>query len=58
MMIWTTKFHVCLECEQEFENKNNIAICPKCLEQARKKFENGIRSQYETVNMYLESITL
>lgn len=56
-MISLSKSHVCLECEEEFENKHNLAICSKCLEKARDRFEKGIRSRYETVNMFLENST-
>jgi len=56
LKMWTSKYFVCLECEKEFENKKNLAICPSCLEKARENFKKGIRSHYETVNMFLEKV--
>jgi Zn finger protein HypA/HybF involved in hydrogenase expression len=45
---------MCLECDKEFENKLNVAICPECLEAEKEKYEKGIPSKYKTVNIYLQ----
>ena len=52
-MLSTQHYHICLECEKEFKNDLQLAICPECLEKAKKKYLRGILSLYETVNMYL-----
>lgn len=52
-MLTLDEYHLCLDCEKEFKNELNLAICPECLEKARHKFKHGILSEYETVNMYL-----
>jgi len=46
---------ICLECDKEFHNELDLAICPECLEKERKKYAKGIPSKYKTVNMYLKS---
>lgn len=46
-------YHLCLECNREFVNELNIAVCPKCLKKEKKKFKKGTPSKYETVNRYL-----
>ncbi|MBD3194463.1 MAG: hypothetical protein GF317_05360 [Candidatus Lokiarchaeota archaeon] len=52
----TSKFYVCLECDCEYENKMNLAICPECLEKEKRNYRNGTLSKYETVNMYLRAL--
>lgn len=47
-------FYMCLECDKEFENKLNVAICPECLKAEKEKYERGIPSKYKTVNIYLQ----
>jgi len=52
-MLSTHEYHICLECEKEFKNDLNLAICPECLEKAKQRYLQGFLSPYETVNMYL-----
>lgn len=52
-MLSLQEYHICLECEKEFKNDLNLAICPECLEKAKEKYKQGIFSEYETVNIYL-----
>jgi len=52
-LLSTQHYHICLECEKEFKNDLQLAICPECLEKAKKKYLQGTLSPYETVNMYL-----
>ncbi|MFX1322256.1 MAG: hypothetical protein ACFFAQ_11500 [Promethearchaeota archaeon] len=46
--------YVCLECEKEYKNKFNIAICQDCLAKEKENFKKGILSKYMTVNLFLE----
>ncbi|MHA1491622.1 MAG: hypothetical protein ACTSRI_18455 [Promethearchaeota archaeon] len=55
MMFQDSKMdYECLECEKEYKNELNIAICPKCLEKERENYKKGIKSKYITVNLFLE----
>jgi Zn finger protein HypA/HybF involved in hydrogenase expression len=55
MLTSQSKYHICLECDKEFVNEYQIAVCPECLEREKEKLKRGIASKYETVNMYLNS---
>ncbi len=46
--------YICLECEKEYKNKFNIAICQDCLEKEKENFKKGIPSKYMTVNLFLQ----
>ncbi|TXT62218.1 MAG: hypothetical protein BAJALOKI1v1_1000010 [Promethearchaeota archaeon] len=50
-----SKNFICLQCDKEFCNELDLAICPECLEIEKEKYAKGIPSKYETVNMYLKS---
>lgn len=53
-IFFSSNVYMCLECDKEFENTLNVAICPECLEKEKEKFEKGIPSKYKTVNILLE----
>ena len=53
-MEWSNQYYLCLECEDEFKNDLNIAICPKCLEKERNNYQQGIPPKYNTVAMLLK----
>ncbi len=57
-MLWINKYHLCLECDQEFENELNLAICPDCLKKEKDNYKKGIPSKFETVNNYLRKLIL
>ncbi|MBY8983113.1 MAG: hypothetical protein KGD57_09200 [Candidatus Lokiarchaeota archaeon] len=57
-MLWSNKFHTCLECDEEFENELNLAICPDCLKNERENYKKGVPSKFETVNIFLRKVTL
>ncbi|MBY9007006.1 MAG: hypothetical protein KGD63_09620 [Candidatus Lokiarchaeota archaeon] len=57
-MLWSSKYHTCLECDQEFENELNIAICPDCLKKEKANYKRGVPSKFETVNLYLRKAVL
>jgi predicted amidophosphoribosyltransferase len=46
--------YICLECENEFKNHLDIAICPDCLRKEKENFKLGIFSKYLTVNLFLK----
>jgi len=54
-LLVSEKYYICLECDKEFKNELDLAICPECLEKEKEKYERGIPSKYETVNMYLKT---
>ncbi len=57
-MFWSCKYHTCLECDKEFENELNLAICPECLKIEKANYKMGVPSKFETVNIYLRNAVL
>ncbi|MFX1410313.1 MAG: hypothetical protein ACFFA6_08165 [Promethearchaeota archaeon] len=45
--------YICLECEKEYKNEFNIAICQDCLVKEKENFRKGLLSKYITVNLFL-----
>ena len=48
------QYCMCLECDKEFKNKLNVAICPECLQKERENYNKGIQPKYQTVRILFE----